>query len=842
MSDVALSRIAHLIKVEDDLSKIPTIRQQFLKEKGSVDVKLSATTTVQIDSIMANMSKLNAAAVKLNSIKSNIGKVNQIYDDSVASIKDYDTIRKMTAVNQFLTQVDNLRRDIKHYRELLTSLDSRIDNELEKLQNSLTYTLPNIFLIHYELTQARNFSDYLEVYSRSLSDDFRSIVFKITDPIKRTIAKFEDLLGEAIISLTEVVKDGNVQLVFRVVKIIEYESKEDLKFSLMESLGLLQTRDAKTVDYADFRGKRRNYKKFFYEKLEENLSETFNACINHFSHDKMLVYDNLEWLEDELMFVAQRLNPLLPASWDVDSFIQNVYYNKLHKFTMEVINSDPPAEDLMKILSYDSHYSKFVAALQPPEEDQSSAAKRKSIVKADQRSIIGEDLKNVVLEDYLKVITLKMEEWNDNLMKQETIAFTVRESAPDVYNYHQVIEDEDAQDNVITLEVDSDAFVLPDFKTPLAMLKEQADVAADSGYSKILVGVIEHWSICYIKRIINYQQIIEEEFDKYMSVYNNERFLIKESKTQRLFRRRDRNDQQFDIENMTTEELEKISKPGLIEYLAALGNTYEINTDRLQDKFLPTYLEKVHTNYHGRIKQAFEDTLTPSTELNAQVIRTIVDIIVNDLYPALSLVFTKSWYDDGQSQTKDDPNMAQQIVQTIGEYMEELRGYASYDIYSVGFNILLDTFIQAYIRIGFENILHGSGKKIDPKAVKKFKSFNEGIGRDVTIFYGNLEGLFTRKDTAYLLNSLRAIEYLGDLGTCDDPLTTIPEMWEHEILSSFYYCSVEYVRGVCLCRKDMDKTQINQLIPQLIAIQKNYHATVDPPIMPTGTLNDFYFN
>ena len=107
----------------------------------------------------------------------------------------------------------------------------------------------------------------------------------------------------------------------------------------MQSLGLNQSRDVKTIDYASFRGRRRNYRKFFYDKLEENLSETFNACINHFSEDRMLVYENLDWLEDELTFITQRLAPLFPASWEVDTFIKNVYYNKLHKFTMEVILS-----------------------------------------------------------------------------------------------------------------------------------------------------------------------------------------------------------------------------------------------------------------------------------------------------------------------------------------------------------------------------------------------------------------------------------------------------------------------------------------------------------------------
>ena len=101
--------------------------------------------------------------------------------------------------------------------------------------------------------------------------------------------------------------------------------------------------------------------------------------------------------------------------------------------------------------------------------------------------------------------------------------------------------------------------------------------------------------------------------------------------------------------------------------------------------------------------------------------------------------------------------------------------------------------------------------------------------------------MFTRKDQAYLANTLRALEYLGDLGTCENPMKIIPEIWEHEILSIFPNCSVEYVRGVCLCRKDMDKAQVNELIGVLEQIKKEYHASVPPPDTSNTFLNDFGF-
>lgn len=839
MSDAALSKIAHLIKLEDDLVKVSSLKQQFLKEKTSVDGRLNTTTQTQISSIMSNISKLNESSTKLNLVKTNIGKIDQIFEELTSSSADYDIIRKMTDVSKFFTQVQHLYRDISKSKQYLEFINNLIDEEYENISQDISYPLTNILRIHYHLTQARNFSDYLEVLSETLSDDLRSIVSKITSPMKKTIKKFDSLLNEIIISVTEALKDGNTELVFKLIKILDFEYTEDLKCTLMSKLNLIDAKRLKSIDYSLFRGKRRNYIKFFYDKLEESLKETFDKCIEHFAEDKMLVYDNLNWMEDELVFVHETLAPQFPETWNIDNFIQDVYYNKLHNFTMDIIKTDPPAEDLLRILSYDSHYSKFMIALLSGSENDADGEKKAA--KKEQKSIIGEELKKVVLEDYLKVIVIKMEEWNSNLMNEEKRIFVERDAPPDIYTYHQILEDEDAQDQPITLEIDGEVYVLPDFKTPLSMLKEQADVAVESGYGSILVGVIENWSRCYIERILNYKQIVEEEFDKYMSVYSNERFLIKESKAKRLFRRQ-APQPDLDVENMSPEELSSISRPGLLEYLTALGNTYEINTDRLQDKFLPNYKNKVHTSFQSRIQLSFEDTVSPSTELNAMVIRCIIDIILNDLYPALSLAFTKSWYEEGKSQTSDELTMSQRIVETISEYMQEFRSYASYDIYLCTFALFLDSFISTYIRLGYENVIHGDGKKIDPKAVKKFKSFSESIGRDVTTFYGGLEHLFTRKDSAYLLNSLRAIEFLGDLGTCEEPMNVIPQIWSNEVLPSFYFCSVEYIRGICSCRKDMDKTQINTLVRECENIKKEYHESTPPPTTIIGTLNEFYYN
>lgn len=839
MLDLALGRIANLIKGEDDLNKLSTLREQFHKEKQQLDRQVTVATELQINLIMTNLKDLNIAVTKLNSIKLNIGKINSIYDELVNEMKEYDTIKKMLGVNQFLNQVSDLYVDISQFREYLDGLNQMINKEYDIIKDDIKYTLPNILFIHYSVTQARNFHDYL-VLDLGLSDDFKLIVQRIVAPLKITINEFNKLVAEVIVSLTEAAREGNMQLVYKLIKIIHHEQHADLQCQLMNNLGLNLHIDVRLVDYRKFRGQPRGYIKFFYDRLEDGLNETFQACLDHFEHDQMGVFDSLGWLEDELVFVHQELNPLFPETWGILDFIQNVYYNNLHKFTNLVINSDPPAEDLMRILAYDTQYNKFIGSLQTPA---ATGEKRpKSLVKKEQRSIIGEDLKTSILEDYLKMIVSKMKEWNENLIRQETEVFTRREEPPDKYVYQQTYDDEDNNDQLIQVEIEHEVYVLPDFKTPLTMLKEQADVAADLGYSKVLVGVLENWSTGYLDRIENYHRLIDDEFERYMLVFNNDRFLIKESATQRFFGGGSKKNPPVDLDNMLPEELDRISPKGLVEYLAALGNTYEINTDRLQDRFLENYRDKVHLSYHTRIEEAFEDILVPTTELNGRIIGILVDIIINDILPGISVLFSKHWYENDGYQPGSEEPMAAQVVDTLALYLDDLRLYCTYEFYSITTLVLLDRFIPLYIRTGIENVLHGDGKKIDPASTKKFRLFGEAIGRDVTIFYEGLASLFTRRDSHALVEGLRAIEYLGDLATCPDPMSFIPGMWENEILVHFYHCSVDYVRGILQCRKDMDKSQINTLVKTLEDIQQDYHQKVEPPEFTMSTLTDFSYN
>ena len=46
--------------------------------------------------------------------------------------------------------------------------------------------------------------------------------------------------------------------------------------------------------------------------------------MEYYGNDKILVYDGLYWLEDEMRFVYTTLDKLFPANWGVSAFIQDV--------------------------------------------------------------------------------------------------------------------------------------------------------------------------------------------------------------------------------------------------------------------------------------------------------------------------------------------------------------------------------------------------------------------------------------------------------------------------------------------------------------------------------------
>lgn len=809
MSEGTLARIASVIKVEDDLHGIEQLRLQIRKEKASVDVKLNTTTLQQVDSISNNLNRLNLLALKLTTIKTNLEKINGIHNECITNVPDYETLRAVTLIYSSMKQTQSLYTDIGNFKRYLAHISDMIDAELAVVRSDIGYELYNTLRIHFNVTQARNLADYMDEEARKASDDMRATVRAIAAPLKGVIRKFDMLLKEVVISVTEAVKEGNEAMAKVLVRIISYEMEQDARCVLVRELAP----PVRLSNYAQFRGLPRNYRQFFFSSLEDLLVETFRKCVAHYAHDQMAVYENLQWMEDELVFVERTLNPLFPPQWGVSRFIEQAYYNQLHKFTMEVINSNPPAEDLMAILAFDTEHAQFLEALYGLP-----------------RLILGDELRNSVLDDYLKVIVYKMIEWNETLLKQEKAAFTARSEPPETYSYLQQIEDLNQHDELVTEEVTLNVYVLPDFKTGLAMFKDQADVAAALGYGRVLVGVVENWAGCERQRIDTYTALVHDQVANYFSVFSNDRLLIKESKTLR-FLKLQKAPPERNVEALSDAELHEISRPGLVEYLAALGNTYEINGERLSDKFLPSYTSKVLLTYVPRIEQAITDVVLLGYDLNALVIRLMANIVFNDLLPALAVVFTKQWYDPKEK------NMAERIVDTIVEWMEDIRQFALYDMYLLTFTLVLDVFIPSYVRIGYQNILHGDGRRIGGG---KLRLFADAITRDIDIFYNGLEHLVNKKEVVYLMKSLSAIDFLGTLST--EPLLGIPAFWELVVLEMYHDCPLAYVRGILECRKDVEPKSIPPLMEELAQIKRQHAELVPPPETPVNTLNGFTFS
>ena len=100
----------------------------------------------------------------------------------------------------------------------------------------------------------------------------------------------------------------------------------------------------------------------------------------------------------------------------------------------------------------------------------------------------------VLIEDYLKLIIKKLEEWTANLMNTEIEAFTKREEPP---------------------EVDSDGlYGMQGAVILFQMVNQQVDLAMDSGQGLILARVVEE-----VNRVMRgiqerWTKLIEAEFKK----------------------------------------------------------------------------------------------------------------------------------------------------------------------------------------------------------------------------------------------------------------------------------------------------------------------------------------
>lgn len=249
------------------------------------------------------------------------------------------------------------------------------------------------------------------------------------------------------------------------------------------------------------------------------------------------------------------------------------YHKGLYEFLAAYVKSGPDAGSLLRLAQFTKEYKKIMIKeigieenlLQPPLLD-------------------GKEQE--LIEDYLKLIVKKMEEWTANLMKTEISEFLSREEPP---------------------EVDADGYYgMQGAVILFQMMNQQIDLALDSNQGAVLARVVDEAALVMKSIQIQWIKLLDSEFNKQVT------------------------------------KPEEVSG-GLVEYAMALANDQIKSADYTEA--LNLRLEPLVSNkYKILITDKLNEAMDGYLDVAKKCVQILIDVIFHDLLPATKSLLSIGWY------------------------------------------------------------------------------------------------------------------------------------------------------------------------------------------------------
>jgi exocyst complex component 3 len=278
--------------------------------------------------------------------------------------------------------------------------------------------MPNLLIVHFELSQLNEFRDQARYQGRN-SEDIRCTLNRYFERLEKVNTDFEASFWDLTKGILDIIRCNNLTLVVKLAKIIELEERWDEKsVAVQEAKSHYQDLTSK---FRSIRGSPRTLKLYFAkfeETIEGSVQEVFEKHMEQYGEDLLVMLENLDWVYDDLQLVQQEVVPRMPPRWN----IFEVYVKHIHKCVYNtvknVVASEPDAATIIKILEWIKTYK-------------STMNREMGIAETKLTPLLLDGKEGVLIDDYLHIIIRKVEECMDNLGKTEKNEFMERTTSPD---------------------------------------------------------------------------------------------------------------------------------------------------------------------------------------------------------------------------------------------------------------------------------------------------------------------------------------------------------------------------------------------------------------------------
>ncbi|CAG8646818.1 1778_t:CDS:2 [Acaulospora morrowiae] len=572
--DAANSRVAELLRSPDDLVKTSLLRKRLATEKATIDAQLKTGVKVQLDNTQEGIETLTTSVQQMLLIKENMQAIDRLCSEAQGMIKHFPRINKV--ISQIHRNFVATQETVQKLQEMYSTVD-QIQNLLQQDMLNVYGPARNLLNVHYQLFRLQEFRDntMYQAKNSSLGGDVLTLeqYFKRLDELSLDFVEYLWTLAKNIM---EFARKGQGSVIVCLIKVIEAEERADERATAAEHAR--HSHQDLAVKFKSIQTSPRVIKSFrsqFQDKLQDSISELFDNFYAEFGDDTMKLLDAADFIYDDLNVVYQEIVPRFPKKYSIFSVYVLAYHRHLYNIFDKIINSDPDARTILRLIRWVRQYYKKMNKdfrisediLEPP------------LLNGNEQELI---------DDYIKLIKRKLDEWMTNLMNDETKDFVERSKAP---------------------ELDANKlYGLSGSVIMFQMVNQQIDVAAESGQGKILADVV--------KECAKSMKASQEVWMKLLTL--------------ELKRQIEKPDE---------------APPGFVEYVIALAND-QIRCADFTDAIVNRLANSLSEKYRNQINTDLNDAMDGFFMVAQAAKDTLIDIVFNDLKLPFSQLYTPNWYQE----------------------------------------------------------------------------------------------------------------------------------------------------------------------------------------------------
>jgi exocyst complex component 3 len=301
------------------------------------------------------------------------------------------------------------------------------------------------------------------------------------------------------------------------------------------------------------------------------------------------------------------------------------------------------------------------------------------------------------------------------------------------------------------------------------VINQQADLAADSGQGSVLARVVEDAHRVMRQTQSTWIKLLDSEFKKEV-------------------------DKREDV------------RGGLAEYSIALAND-QVKSADFTEALLTRLEPLVSDKYRVPIGEKLNDAMDGYLDVAKRCIQILIDLLFNDIKPAVKVLFTSQWYSDDGGANGGGPMT--QIIETIRDYMATYQTTLTPSLFDLLIEDIIDNFLVTYLAS-----LRKASKLRVPAAA-------EQIRQDVRLSFGFFTAYKGPKDLEAYFDVVDGVLKL----IVASKTMFFLDYWP---FAKRYGPNLAYVEAVLKARDDLDKSQVREIMDGLKK-KVSEDALTDPP-------------